>query len=632
MRWLGRWLSLKLNMTLFDVLRLPLLLTPLLMLGLTGTWWGLSPLKPVLEHTLIMLACAMLIQFGIGLPVYLRALSKLLRARVDGDTLLIVGASAAFALSLWRYHRLPAEPGIDLQLIVWRDAAFGASLISVAMLGEMILRRAWRSPPPPAFIPAGHISVLPGDLISVHGVVVDGISEIQDPVGSDDVYPLVVKPGDRVHLGARNGDGALTIDVGIVSNPISASATVRSADSLQGMLDWFARGTLAIVLVVVAARLWQGGGMADSVAASLRMLSLSAPLGLGLMMTAPSSEVLAAARRLGLEIRDLAVLDDLRRIGGVVFGHRGVLVPERLRLITALPIQGLAPADLIRRAAAVAQAGHDPWGKAILDFAVSYRMRLKPATDYQSKIGRGMTARTEGQDILVGTQELLEEYRIDCHLLLPAAEKAREQGRRLRWVAETFPRRQVLGLLIFGAPSVSGAVETVRNLDRLGFETAWVASDVNAAHVALKKHLKILRLLPPHPDGTVHGLSEMRKKVGNLLVVAADAPPTGLISEDVMLPFGRRLMEQVPDARIAATRHDPRIIVDLLMLAVRHRKLVLANAAIAYFAALLFAFAPFWLGRRTDLGSYEVGVVLFLALSSLGLRAMPTTANEVDEE
>ena len=134
------------------------------------------------------------------------------------------------------------------------------------------------------------------------------------------------------------------------------------------------------------------------------------------------------------------------------------------------------------------------------------------------------------------------------------------------------------------------------------------------------------------PDGTVHGLSEMRKKVGNLLVVAADAPPTGLISEDVMLPFGRRLMEQVPDARIAATRHDPRIIVDLLMLAVRHRKLVLANAAIAYFAALLFAFAPFWLGRRTDLGSYEVGVVLFLALSSLGLRAMPTTANEVDEE
>jgi hypothetical protein len=59
---------------------------------------------------------------------------------------------------------------------------------------------------------------------------------------------------------------------------------------------------------------------------------------------------------------------------------------------------------------------------------------------------------------------------------------------------------------------------------------------------------------------------------------------------------------------------------------------VLTNLAIAITAAAVFAFLPQFLGSRSDLGSYEVLIVLLLAMSSLGLRAMPTTANEVDEE
>jgi Cu+-exporting ATPase len=620
------------KIALADALRLPWLLAPLLVLGLTGTWWGLSPLKPVLDYTPLVLIGAAVIQFGIGLPIYLRAIGKLLRLRVDGDTLLITGASSAFALGLWRFQHLPMEVEIDQQVVIWRDAAFGASLIAVAMLGDMILRQARRSSMvslPRA--PAGRIVVAPGDLIPADGVVVDGLSEIQDPVGSDDVFPIVVEPGAQVHLGARNGDGALTVEVQTPA-PAMAARHVLTDDGLQDVLDWIARGTLALVLIVIAARLWQWQEAGDPIAASLRMLSLAAPLGLGFVVTAPSSEVLAAARRLGLEIRDVAVLDRLRRIGGIVIGHRGVLVPDRPRLITATPIEGLAATDLIRRAAAVAEMGYDPWGKAILDFAVGYRMRLKPATHYQSKIGVGMSGQTEGQQILVGSREFMEQNGIDCKGLAPAEAKAREQGRRLRWVGTIFPMRQALGLLVFGAPSVTGAVEAVRNLDRLGLETAWLANADDVAHVALRKHLKIGRLLPDQPEMVAEGLQRMRDENGALLVVAADAPPAGLMAEDVVLPFGRRLMEQIPGARVATTRHDPRVIVDLLLLAARHRQLVLANAAIAYISALLFAFAPFWLGRRTDLGSYEVGVVLVLALSSLGLRAMPTTANEVDEE
>lgn len=629
MRWLGRK-----DLALGDLLRMPVFLAPLLILALTGTWWGVSPLTSILGLLWAPLALAAIVQFVFCFPVYFRAAASLLQLRIDGDTLLAIGASAAFALSLWRYVHLPPAPGSEEMLAIWRDAAFAASLLSVAMLGDLIVRAA--NPMPPAPLRqglAGRIMVGPGDPIPADGIVSDGISEVQDPAGSDDVFPIVVRPGSHVHLGARNGDGSLTIEPHGLENA-NGGDRQRSVlpDRLTSTLDWIARLTLAGVLAAIAWRWWQADDDTNPVVMSLHMLSLAAPLGLGLVAAAPTSEVITAARRLGIDIRDLAVLDRLRRIGGVVIGHRGVLVPDRLRMISVHCIEGVAAPDLIRRAASVAQAGHDPWGVAILDFAVAFRMRLKPATSYKSTIGEGMSAWTENREIMVGSREFLGAHGIDCRDLDEAAEKVLQQGRRLRWVAEIAPEPKVIGLIVFGTPSVSGAVEAVKNLNRMGLETAWLARSDDPAHVTLAKYLKIGRVLSDRPEEAAGQLKKLRQQHGPLLIVSADLLPESLSPQDVLLPFGPRLAAQIPAATVAITRHDPRVIVDLLLLAARHRQIVLTNAFLAYAVALLLAFAPFWLGRRSDLGSYEVGVVLFLALSSLSLRAMPTTANEVDEE
>ncbi len=108
--------------------------------------------------------------------------------------------------------------------------------------------------------------------------------------------------------------------------------------------------------------------------------------------------------------------------------------------------------------------------------------------------------------------------------------------------------------------------------------------------------------------------------------------PRNLEAGDVIFPLGRRFLEQHKEAMAGTARHDPRLIVDLFLLADRQRRMVLLNALIAYGSALLLVAAPFWLGARNDLASFEVGIVLLLALTPLGLRALSLTANEVDEE
>lgn len=626
-------------MALSDMLRTAVLVMPLLLLAMTGNWWGVSPLKSVLNYVWAPFILTVVVQFGLGLPVYWRVLGKLLRLRVEADMLVVVGASAAFALALWQYRHLAVATDTGQLLIIWRDLAFGASLVAIVLLGEIAQNNAQKlAVRPRSVVPKGPLVIEPGAFIPYDGVVQDGASEIQDPVGADDVFPIVAKAGMRVNAGARNGDGALTIQP-LESVPGHAHKFLERSrpNSLHGIVNWAARIMLVAAIAMSVWRLSRnlpgpGGLDAQAVADALQFLAMAAPLGIGLVLAAPASELLNAARRLGIEIRDIGILDRLRHVGAVVMGHRGVLVPDRLRVISAQCVDGISGSELIRRVSAVAQLGHDPWGTAVLDFAVNYRMRLDTAVEYKSSLGEGITARIDSQQILFGTRAYLESRGVSCQHFDEMAKQAISQGRRLRWVGETFPSRRAIGFVVFGAPTVSGAAEAVKNLRRVGLSTAWLARTDDPAHVALAKHLKIGRVISELPSDVVEGLGNLRKKSGPILLVTADVVPEGLAEGDVLLPFGRRIMEQLPGSALATARHDPRLIVDLFSLAARHRQVVLINTVIAFAAAVLFAFLPERLGSRSDLASYEVAIVLLLAMSSLGLRAVPTTANEVDEE
>lgn len=618
-----------------EALRVAVLVLPLLLLALCGEWWGVTPLKPVLHYVALPLALAFLVIGPFGWPVWQRGLGALLKLRFAAETMLLLGAIAGLALALRQAWLLAPDSGSAAELLVWRDAAFAASLIAVAALGDIAARAdriaaaARKAPPatPTLNIPAG-------DLIPLDAVVREGHCEIQDPNGADDIFPSVVGPGDRVHAGARNGDSALVI-VPVPQSAIPA-LPVGIGRRLESLVQVLCLLLLVVVVLVFGWRYLMGPPMADLISAALRLLMLSTPLGLGLALAAPAAELLRATRQLGLEVHDVSAFERLLRAGAVIFGHRGVLIPERHRVISVQTPGGDHGSELIGHAAAVAQAGHDPWGRSVLDMAVSYRMRLKNAGNYQAFIGEGVMADVAERRTLFGSRAFLERHGIDCHVLDGLAREAEGQGRRLRWVGEAEPAPKLLGFIAFGAPSVAGAVMAVKNLDRMGLTTAWLADAEDPGHAALRKHLKIDHLLPMSEEKAPAGIAAFRKRHGVTLLVAAEAISApvaeSLGRHDMVLPFGRRASAQWPQAPIAIPRQDPRLVVDLLLLAARYRRLVLTNLALVFVVAAIIGVVPFLLGSNRDLGSYEIAVILLLAVSSLSLRALPGIANEVDEE
>lgn len=622
------------------VIGMGLLVVPLVILGLSADWWRVSPLAPLLHQSWIPIALAAFVIVAAGVPIFRRGTDALANLRIRGELLIAIGALCGLALAIWQYLRLEAGAAPAEALPVWRDAAYAASLIAVARIGELAARTAPAAARPGSQLQARTLTIAAGDLIPVDAIVRDGRSEIQDPHGTDDIFPTLVGPGDRVHAGARNGDSALVVVPAREAHMPVDPATARARDGdhdLARLIGWASLGVLVLAGGAILWRVTMGPAFRDGVADILRLFMLAAPLGLGLALAAPAAEVLRMLRALGVELHRLVALERLCDVGGIVFGHRGVLIPDRPRVISVQTPNGEGGSELIGRAASVAQGGHDPWGRALLDLAVGYRMRLRTAHDYRAETGKGIAADIADKRTAIGTREYLEEQGVDCSPLEAPAAEALADGRRLRWVGELGAAPKVLGFVVFGAPSVAGAAQAVKNIDRLGLAAGWVADRNDPAHQALARHLKLDAILPAMPASeSGPALQEMRGQNRSLLYVTAEPETDELVgqlaAEDIVLPFGRRAASQAPDADLAVARLDPRIVVDVVRFARRYRRVARLNIAIVFGVTLVVAIWPFLLGSARDLASYEIAVILLLIVSSLSLRAIPSTADEVDEE
>jgi Cu+-exporting ATPase len=76
------------------------------------------------------------------------------------------------------------------------------------------------------------------------------------------------------------------------------------------------------------------------------------------------------------------------------------------------PVVGYREVDLLRMAAAVEERSNHPLAHAVVDFARAKGLSWKPAENVQILPGRGVTARVEDFDCLLGNEALFREFSV----------------------------------------------------------------------------------------------------------------------------------------------------------------------------------------------------------------------------
>jgi Cu+-exporting ATPase len=547
----------------------------------------------------LQFALATPVQFWLGARFYVGAW-KAFKARTGNmDMLVAIGTSAAYGLSV--HHLFTGVAGHSTSHLYFEAAAV---VIALVLLGKWLEARAkWQTTeairalqalrpsvarvrradrevetPIEAVRVDDVVIVLPGERIPVDGEVLEGRSHADESLLTGESLPVAKGPHDRVTGGSVNAEGRLAVRTAAIGAETALARIIRLVEDaqarkapIQRIVDKVSAVFVPVVLLIALATwlAWGllGGDWSTATLNAVAVLVISCPCALGLATPTAIMAGTGVAAGAGILVKDAEALEAAHRVRTVAFDKTGTLTEGRPILASVTGI-GMADDELLAVAAAIESTSTHPLAAAVVE-AARQRGLVTPAVETATVLaGRGVQARIEGRELLLGNERWMRELGIELVAHSEAQVGHESQGRTVSWVAERRAERdELLGLLAFGDLPRPGAAEAIGALQAMGLRTIMVSGDNRGAAQAVARQAGIdaqdviAEVLP----GDKAAVIEKLRAQGRVAMVGDgvnDAP--ALAAADVGFAMGSGTDVAMHAAGVTLMRSDPRLVADAI--------------------------------------------------------------------
>lgn len=369
-------------------------------------------------------ALAILSGIWVVLP---KAWHALRRLRPDMNLLMTIAVAGAVAIGEWFEAATVAFLfSLSLALEAW---SIGRARRAVAALMDLTPGRARVRRPDgrEEEVPVGEVEigalllVKPGERIPLDGKVVAGGSEVnQAPITGESV-PVPKEPGAVVFAGTINGDGALEVEATKRADDTTLAHIIRMVEDAQSRrapseqwVERFARVyTPAVFLlalgVLTLPPLLFAGDWSFWVYRALVLLVIACPCALVISTPVSIVAALAASARNGVLVKGGLFLELPASLRAVALDKTGTLTRGQPVVLEAIPLSGHDERELLEVIGALEARSEHPLARAILAYAASRGVEIRPAEDFKILQGKGATGRLQGKEYWLGSHRYLEE-------------------------------------------------------------------------------------------------------------------------------------------------------------------------------------------------------------------------------
>ena len=489
-------------------------------------------------------AIATFVQIVVGSAFYRSAWSAARVRTTNMDTLIAIGATAAYVLS-W-VSLLGGENGVPLyfgesaalltliSLGHWLEArttsqAGSAVRELLSLQPDSVTRLDRESDRTGRVVPSEEIGegelilLRPGERVAVDGIILDGESTLDESIVTGESMPVDRGPGDEVIAGAINLGGVLVVRTTVDGRHTTVARIaemVRSAQmsrtEIQRLADRVSAVFVPAVLIIAGLTVlgWAivggggGGDLVGGVIAATTVLVISCPCALGLATPTAIMVGSGEASRRGIFIKSAHALELLARVSAVFFDKTGTLTHGRPRVIDAAD-------DVLELAAAVAAGSNHPLSRAIVEEAESRGLRYEPATNVHESAGVGITGTTSAGRVEIVGGERAQGVESD------RAED--EPGGTVSAVIVDGERR---GTIRFFDSPRPDAPATIEALHRNGITTSILSGDRAAAAEAVGEQVGI-------DPADVHAGLSPEEKVERVRAYQADGAVAAFVGDGI---------------------------------------------------------------------------------------------------
>jgi Cu+-exporting ATPase len=397
----------------------------------------------------------------VGWDFHRGALNMLRHGGANMDTLVSLGSTASFALSVMATFFPMLVGGMTFYdttaLIItliflgkYLEArAKGQTNDAIKKLAGLqartasVLRNGGEIELPIERVHAGDILVVrPGEKIPVDGSVVVGSSSVDESMITGESIPVEKGEGDTVIGATINQRGLLRVQATKVGAETVLAGIIRMVEQAQGskapiqrLADRIASVFVPVVLVIAALTFiaWAiigytlgqvtiGASMMDmnngnpwitAIVAAVAVLVVACPCALGLATPTAIMVGIGKGAEQGILIKGGESLERIQAVRAVLLDKTGTITRGQPELTDIIALPDQQEGELLRLIASAEQGSEHPLAAAIVEGARARGMTsLSYPEAFTAIAGRGLEATVEGHTLLIGNRSLLDEREI----------------------------------------------------------------------------------------------------------------------------------------------------------------------------------------------------------------------------
>jgi P-type Cu+ transporter len=554
----------KIKLSLSIALSLPLLYTMV-----AHSPWDLGlPIPHMLMNPWFQFLLATPIQFYIGWPFYVGAFKALSNKSANMDVLVALGTSAAYYYSLLESirasinsnyvpHLYYETSAILITLILlgklFETLAKGrtteaiSKLLSLQAKEALVIRDGTEIKIPIDQVVVGdEIIVKPGEKIPVDGIVIAGLSSVDESMLTGESVPVDKAPGDTVIGATINKNGTLTMKATKVGKDTALASIIKVVEEAQGskapiqrMADIISGYFVPIVVAIsiVTFGIWfmfiSPGDLPTALETAIAVLVIACPCALGL--ATPTSIMVGTGKGAenGILFKGGEHLEIAHKINAIVIDKTGTITKGK-PVVT--DFESTDERTLAYLYAAEKLSEH-PLAEAIVEYGKQKKIQLYEAEQFKAIPGQGIMAKVNKETVFVGTRKLMLNQGIDYTKFEKRLVKFEQEGKTAMLIAIG---SEIAGIVAVADTVKETAEEAIEQMKNLGIEVYMLTGDNERTANAIAKQVGITHVfaevLPEEKANYVKQLQSQGKVVAMVGDGINDAP--ALAAADVGIAIG----------------------------------------------------------------------------------------------
>jgi Cu+-exporting ATPase len=544
----------------------------------------------------ILLALATPVQFFVGWQFYVGGYRAIRNRRANMDVLVVLGTSAAYIYSLM----VTISPG-TFDGEVYFDTS--ALIISIVLLGRYLEARAKGRTSeaikklmglrpktaniilndrevevPIEDVEVGHIVVVrPGEKIPVDGLVIEGASAVDESMLTGESMPAEKQEGDQVSGATINKNGFLKFQATKVGKDTILAQIVRLVEQAQGskapiqrladsVAAVFVPAVMSIAIVTFLAWYLTGGQpFVFALTAFISVLVIACPCAVGLATPTAIMVGTGKGAQNGILIKSAEALEKAYRVKTIVLDKTGTITGGKPGVTDIVAINSFKRDEVLRLAALAEKGSEHPVGEAIVDAAKGNSLELADPEFFRAFGGRGILARVDGKEILIGNRALMNENGVENDPLEGKMQELESEGKTVMLMSVD---KKMAGLIAVSDAPREYASEAVEQLHQMGIETVMISGDNRRTAEAIARQVGIKKVmaevLPEEKAKAVLKLQEGGNSVAMVGDGINDAP--ALAQADIGIALGSGTDVAMESGDIVLVKDDLRDVVEAVKL------------------------------------------------------------------